>query len=568
METGGGGAVFLDEQTKQHLLWEDLLQRFRPRTPMGRASWARFVPFLPGQEREWAAVLEEQERLREAVEADSDWGRKVDACLSRMPDVQPLFPLLRGGESPGISGWFRLKGFLWQVKALWDRLREKGLHPLLSGVEPERSLALLRRLNPDPPLTPSFSLVPAFDRRIGLLRRELERVDRMLREEREGIRRRIQEEYGVGPNRLGEWVVDRRSDVARRMAADRHLRLVRETAFDWVFVSGLSPEGEEREAARAELERRLEAVEREVLEELARAFAPHVSPLERAAEAVARFDLQWSRMEAARTWRGCRPRWSGGSIRVEGGVHPVVAERLEREAGRFTPVDIRVDKGVTVIVGPNMGGKTMALRTLGAIVALAQHGFFVPAARCDMPLVAFVSGVMGDGQDARAGLSTFGAEVKRVADWFRKKEGGLLLIDEIGRGTNPVEGAALSAAVTASLARSDHWAVHVTHYAEVLEVAGVRRYRTAGLGDAEKGGVDWRGDDGAFRMDYRLIPLPEGAGIPHQALLIAEAMGMPREIVEEARRRIPGHAGSAAGPEVPGPGRKECRKIDDARPML
>ena len=556
--------MFIDEQTKQHLLWADVLRGFRPRTPMGRKAWERFSPFLPGQEREWEEVLAEQERLRKAAEGDPDWGRRIDACLSRVPDVLPLFPLLRGKQSPGVSGWFQLKGFLWQVKNLGERLREKGLQTLLSEVEPDLCPTLLRRLNPDSPLTPAFSLVSAFDERLGILRGRLERLDRRIREEREALTRRIAEEYGVRPNRWGEWVVDRRSDVSRRMAEDRRLRLVRESAFDRVFAPVLSPEGEGRMEERSELEARLEAVEREVLEALAADFAPHVPALERAAEAVARFDLQWSRMEAARKWQGCRPRLSAGPIRVAGGVHPAVAERLREEGSRFTPVDIRVDKGVTVIIGPNMGGKTMVLRTLGLIVALAQHGFFVPAARCELPLVSFVSGVMGDGQDARAGLSTFGAEVKRVAEWFGKK-GGLLLIDEIGRGTNPVEGAALSAAVTAHLAQSDHWTVHVTHYAEVLEVAGIRRYRTAGLRDAER---DRGRDDWASRMDFRLIPLAEGEGVPHQALLIAEAMGMPRGIVEEARRWIAGAPGSAAAERLAGGGREtgKCRKRGDVLP--
>lgn len=545
--------MFIDEQTKQHLLWADVIRGFHPRTPMGRAAWERLSPFLPGQEREWEEVLAEQERLRRAAEGDPDWGRGIDACLSRVPDVLPLFPLLRAEQSPGISGWFQLKGFLWQVKALGERLTEKGLPSLLPDMERDLCLSLLRRLNPEPPLIPSFSLVSSFDERLGILRGKLERLDRRIREEREELVRKIAEEYGVRPNRWGEWVVDRRSDASRRMEEDRRLRLVRESAFDRVFVPVLSPEGEGREEERAELEARLEAVEGEVLQRLAAEFTPHVSSLERAAEAVARFDLQWSRMEAARKWQGCRPRLSGGPIRVAGGVHPAVAERLRKEGRRFTPVDIRVDKGVTVIVGPNMGGKTMALRTLGLIVALAQHGFFVPAARCELPLVSFVSGVMGDGQDARAGLSTFGAEVKRVAEWFREKKGGLLLIDEIGRGTNPVEGAALSAAVTAHLVQSDHWTVHVTHYAEVLEVTGIRRYRTAGLGGAEKDRTERERDDWAARMDFRLIPLAEGEGIPHQALWIAEEMGMPREIVEDARRWIAGDAAKS------GSGRKRAK---------
>ena len=91
-------------------------------------------------------------------------------------------------------------------------------------------------------------------------------------------------------------------------------------------------------------------------------------------------------------------------------------------------------------------------------------------------------------------------------------------------------------------------------------MAGVRRYRTAGLGDAAEGRSRLEGRRRAFRMDYRLIPLPEGAGIPHQALLIAEAMGMPREIVEEARRRIPGMPVPPRARKCPVRGGKECRK--------
>src|SRR5690606_40040887 len=102
--------------------------------------------------------------------------------------------------------------------------------------------------------------------------------------------REIAEAYGVRPNRWGEWVVDRRSGASRRMAEDRRLPLVRESAFDRVFAPAPSPEGERRKEERAELEARIEAVEGEVMQRLAAEFAPHVPALERAAEAVARFE--------------------------------------------------------------------------------------------------------------------------------------------------------------------------------------------------------------------------------------------------------------------------------------
>jgi DNA mismatch repair protein MutS2 len=197
-----------------------------------------------------------------------------------------------------------------------------------------------------------------------------------------------------------------------------------------------------------------------------------------------------------------------------------------------------VKRGVTVIIGPNMGGKTVAMKTLGVAVALAHYGFFVPAKICELPLIPFLAGMIGDDQDAEAGLSTFGAEMTRLGGLLRRRPGGLLLLDEVGRGTNPAEGAALSAAVTAHLACGEHWAVHVTHHHEVLEVAGIRGYRMAGWKRPPDTSAFHRTENWREWIDYRLMPLEPGDEIPCQATVVARLMGMPEAVVRDAERRL------------------------------
>jgi DNA mismatch repair protein MutS2 len=135
-------------------------------------------------------------------------------------------------------------------------------------------------------------------------------------------------------------------------------------------------------------------------------------------------------------------------------------------------------------------------------------------------------------------LSTFGAEMTRLGELLQRHPGGLLLLDEVGRGTNPAEGAALSAAVTAHLACGEHWAVHVTHHHEVLEVAGIRGYRTAGWKRPPDASVLLRTENWREWIDYRLMPLEPGDEIPCQATAVARLMGMPEAVVRDAERRL------------------------------
>ncbi|WP_240511943.1 MutS-related protein [Paludifilum halophilum] len=529
----------MDEPTEKALLWHRVWSRFQPSTPMGQQAKGLLSPFMPGEERQWQASLSEQERIMECRKKRPDWASRVEAHLCRLPDIRPILKRMRRGGTPGVADWFRVKQFLWEGRACRRRLAEAGLERALPGDE-GRWEAVLRQLNPESRLHPSFSLSDAYDPELADLRNRWSEWDRRFREAGEQQADNVERDYGIRRNLEGEWVVDRRFADLPRLQADPRLRMVRGTPFEWIFQPVQTEEEKEAGACRESLQRRLEEKEAEVLHRLADRLRAETDFLEQAVREVKRFDLQWARVRAAETWEGTCPTLSQGEYRLEGGVHPAVQESLREEGDGLTPVDIRIRPGATVIIGPNMGGKTLALQTLGVVVALGQYGFLVPARSLAMPLVPWMAGVIGEGQQAEAGLSTFGAEVDRLARLLNRPSSGLLLLDEIGRGTNPVEGAALSAALTCYLAENRHWAVHVTHYQEVMQVEGIRAYRVAGLKQddlPEPGEGEWKRELRS-RMDYRLLPWSEGDEVPREALGIASLLGLPEEIIESARQSM------------------------------
>jgi DNA mismatch repair protein MutS2 len=536
--------MWLDETTRRELGLIECLRHFRPHSRMGREAAGNLAPYLPGQEEEWERILRQQEEIRERLSRHPRMKEELAALLEDLPDPSEVLTMLEQGETPSLTQWFRLKRFLWGVLEWNRRMNQLGMPDECSLDEESGALTemLLGLLNPDPPLRPSFSLDDGFDSRLKPMRKQLRTWERTVREGRRERALRVEEDHGIRANRFGEWVVPRGSAQDTGLRKDPRVRLVRETVYDAVHVLDEAVDDEiGREIG--ELRERIEAVEREVLEGLVPRFRPHVGMMRTWLGRMVHFDLQWARLRAADIWGGTRPRHDPGRMELDRAVHPGVADKLREQGMTFTPISLEIRRGVTVIIGANMGGKTVALRTAGLIAALGQLGFFVPAASCRMPLFPWIGGVIGDGQDHGQGLSSFGAEVIRLRRFLERSEPGLLLLDEIGRGTNPVEGAALSRAVTKVLQSHPAWTVHVTHFREALRIPGIRGYRTAGL-RKEGWTLPERVDERellrriAGLMDYQLVPLTGEEEIPEEAVFVAEALGLPLEVIRLAREAL------------------------------
>ena len=279
---------------------------------------------------------------------------------------------------------------------------------------------------------------------------------------------------------------------------------------------------EAREAERAEIER--------LLRELTAAAMASRRPLEDLARRLAGLDLVWAKALLGVGWRGVRPAESAAErIVLRSARHPLLAAGAGAiPPEKVVPIDLQVGGGVRqlVITGPNTGGKTVALKTVGLCVALNQCGVPLPVGEgSELLLVRRLSADIGDEQDLQQNLSTFSGHMSRIAGPAAEAgPGDLILLDELGTGTDPAEGSAIGVAVLEHLAASGALAIATTHH------DALKHYAYASPG-AENAAVEF--DPGTLAPTYRIRM---GTSGPSNALVVAERMGLPAGVVRRARR--------------------------------
>jgi DNA mismatch repair protein MutS2 len=277
-----------------------------------------------------------------------------------------------------------------------------------------------------------------------------------------------------------------------------------------------------REAQLAEQEE----VER-ILDELSALVGANAVQLRETLAALARFDLWQAKAQLAGDMDATR------AETVARGQPPEVVLLSARHpglSGRVVPIDVRLGGDFTalVVTGPNTGGKTVTLRTLGLLALMHQAGLHVPVAHGSrLPVFRDVVADIGDEQSVAQSLSTFSGHMRRIIAIVQAAgPGTLVLLDELGAGTDPTEGSALAQALLDHFIRSGALVAATTHYAELKAYA----HTTPGAMNAA---VDF--DLDTLSPTYHLsIGLPGGS----QAFAIAERLGLPEAIVADARSRL------------------------------
>ena len=334
--------------------------------------------------------------------------------------------------------------------------------------------------------------------------------------------------------RLSFYVEDGRS-AALREARETKRALERE----------LRQPGADREAL---LVRRMEAVKAEeraldrIYSEMSAALRPYLPALRRNTESAGRLDAGLAKALLARRFGCVRPETGGETLRIVEAVHPQIAAALEARGRRFTPITAELPRGVTVLTGANMGGKSVALKTLVLNAALALSGCFVFCRAATVPMFARLELINRDFSDAEGGLSSFGGEILRfnaAAEALREGELSFLAMDEFARGTNAREGAAIARAVVKYLADKPAVTLLATHYDGTARYAA-RHYQVKGLRRLNETEPEGTGADGLRRieqaMDYGLLSVDPGADCPRDALRICRLLGMDAGILAEAEK--------------------------------
>src|SRR6202522_2276956 len=381
---------------------------------------------------------------------------------------------------------------------------------------------------------------------LSRIRREIEKQRRQIQESLRGYLRKLAEGGTVQDELItirGErFVIPVKVEQKRRVNGVVHGA---SSSGQTVFVEPLETIEQNNELVRL-LDEELAEVHR-VLLEMTRQIGENADAILAAADTLAELELQFAKARFAEdyncvavTFSQTEPE-SGGDGRPRPSMpgearlvlhrarHPLLERNLKLKNARIVPITIELegDHRQLVITGPNTGGKTVSLKTLGLLALMAQSGVPVPADRADMPVFDGILADIGDYQSIEQNLSTFSAHVTNI-DFISRTatDHSLVLLDELGSATDPEEGAALAVAIASHFGRVGCMTVISTHHTS-LKVYGAN---TPGVINASVGF-----DEATLQPTYELkIGVPgASAGIN-----IAQRLGLDPSIIDAARGRL------------------------------
>ena len=379
---------------------------------------------------------------------------------------------------------------------------------------------------------------------LARLRREIERQKREIQTSLRSYLRQLAE-GGATQDELitirGErFVIPVRIEQKRRVNGVVHGA---SSSGQTVFVEPLETIDQNNELVRLLEEENVEI--HRILLDMTSRIGEQAPALETALDVLAEIELQFAKARFARDYQCVRPRVLGGPsgpggqnreqantdtrLQVTNARHPVLERNLREHDGRVVPISLELAEGSRqlIISGPNTGGKTVGLKTIGLLALMAQSGMPVPAEAAELPVFDSIFADIGDYQSIEQNLSTFSAHVRNI-DLISKAATArsLVLLDELGSATDPEEGAALAVAIARHFLDLGATSIISTHHTSLKVYAA----NTPGVVNAAVGF-----NEKTLQPTYALKVGVPGASA---GINIAQRLGLNSQIVAAARQRL------------------------------
>ena len=273
-----------------------------------------------------------------------------------------------------------------------------------------------------------------------------------------------------------------------------------------------------------------------LLREITAKIAAVTEPMGETLKILAHLDLTYAKVRFSRDYEMNPPILNGnGQLNLKAGCHPLLLT-LQREEDSdieaVIPIDFRLGDNFNtlIITGPNTGGKTITLKTVGLLTLMAQSGMHIPAGEgSELAVFSHISADIGDEQSIEQSLSTFSSHLRNIAEILSAAdENSLVLLDELGGGTDPAEGAALGKSILEYLHAHNARTVVSTHISPLKNLG----YTVPGV---ENASVEF--DVATLRPTYKLLIGTPGSS---NALAIAKRLGLPDEVIADAEKSSTG----------------------------
>jgi DNA mismatch repair protein MutS2 len=500
-------------------------------SPLGKARIAQLEPSL---DRAW---INRQQQLADETRRFYSAGGRFD--FAGLFDAHTL---LSKARIPGATleiDQIRDLILLVDKASEW---REMALHPpesvkphwqgMLELTEQIADFTLLLRFFRNK-IQPDGTLDDRASAELTRIRREVEKQKRVIQESLRGYLRRLSEGGAVQDELVtirGErFVIPVKTEQRKRVNGVVHGA---SSSGQTVFIEPLETIEQNNDLVRLLEEEQAEV--RRILQEMTERLGEHSEAIATATDAMAEIELQFGKARFAVDYDCVRPELTSSEpaqafLELRAARHPLLERNLKAKGGKVVPLTLEMDSAhrQLIISGPNTGGKTVGLKTLGLLALMAQAGIPIPATTARMPVFDFVLADIGDYQSIEQNLSTFSAHVTNI-DFISRTATphSLVLLDELGSATDPEEGAALAVAIADHFLRSRALTIISTHHTSLKVYAA----NNVGVLNASVGF-----DEDTLQPTYELRVGVPGASA---GINIAQRLGLNRQITDAARERL------------------------------
>ncbi|MCL1995193.1 MAG: hypothetical protein FWG63_03215 [Defluviitaleaceae bacterium] len=464
-----------------------IMSQLHSYSPYGKEEIKKITCFVPGSEQELEKELDNIGRILKFKDDNPQHIERIVQCLTQFKNIWGIIKKIPDSTLNEVE-LFEIKGFLLDFAVFFETYENKDYNVDLWGIQFAEMTEALKILDPTSGGVAPFHIDSVYSQTLAQIRQEKFKIERKI-----------------------EFLEPDKKEEKERLLEQRRL---------------LASQEEDEELI--------------VMQEITNNLRLYLDVFARNMVAIGKLDLVLQKAYLADCYNATRPKIGKNNISIVDVENPYIAHFLAQKGKKMTKISARFDQGVTMITGANMGGKSVALKTIVLNAVLFQMGFFVFAKSAVLPLFHDICLISEDMQDVEKGLSTFGAEIFYFNGIINKirKSFMLLAIDEFARGTNPKEGAGIVNAIATFLSAQNAISIMTTHYDGVVQpnfghyqVAGLTAFSANGIEqfrEKAKTGLDFITE----HMDYSLVQVNHNTEIPKDAVNICRIIELDEEVLK------------------------------------
>ncbi|MCB5224681.1 MAG: hypothetical protein WCY21_07790 [Candidatus Cloacimonadaceae bacterium] len=475
------------------------------------------------------------ERLREMIDClrgQENSLRELKELFAHIPKLE--IPKKRGGHSFALHELFLFKQWLYHYGKLHAWLRGKAW--LDKFILPDLAQAF-KLLDPEGGGLPSFHLSPAYSKKLGEILSGQFQLANRLKHSRAEFLAAAREELDLPQLKEALTISRAETVLANRILQSPFFVLSSESVANYSFILADDEASLELKKELALLQEKREAEEAQVLKQLSINLGENLPLMYEAQQLLNMYCWLFILSDFALRYDCAIPKLSRKRVlRVKGAANLPLKLHLESLGRRWQSLDYDFNKPVSLLTGPNMGGKTTVLKTAGQLCWLARLGIPLACAEAEIPFFDHIWYNQSE-SGSEADLSSFGREVVAFSETLNLDGNTLFLLDEFARGTNPTEGERLASAVLKHLCESRHMCLASTHFTAPALLNTVAHYSIAGLDPDILDRTKPLSPSQRLKvlndaMNYELRRLKTNQAPPLSAIRVARALGMPEEILK------------------------------------